>query len=107
MKINYLCNCQHTDFNNKYSYWEEKSSTDDESEILDFLLKKSLLKNMKILHIGIGNSKLAKKFSNSNEIFGITVSKNEIENANKLLLKGYSVFLLDKYSINFMNHFKD
>ena len=107
MKINYLCNCQHTDFNNKYSYWEEKNSTDDESEILDFLLKKPLLKNMKILHIGIGNSKLAKKFSNSNEIFGITVSKNEIEHANKLSLEGYSVSLIDKYSINFINHFKE
>ena len=107
MKINYVCNCRQTDFNNEFSYWEDKNSTEDENEILDFLMEKSLLKNRKILHVGIGNSNLAKKFSHSNEIFGITISKNEINHAKKLSLKGYNVFLLDKYSINFMNYFKN
>ena len=45
MKINYLCNCRHTDYNNQYSYWENKKSTDDENEILNFLNDKSLIKN--------------------------------------------------------------
>ena len=107
MKINYLCNCRQTDFNNQYSYWENKKSTEDENEILNFLDNKSLMKNKKILHIGIGNSNLARKYSNLNRIFGITISKDEIDHAKKLCLKEYSVYLIDKYSINFMNFFKN
>ena len=45
MKINYVCNCRQTDFNNKFSYWEDKNSTKDESEILDFLMEKRTKKD--------------------------------------------------------------
>ena len=107
MKIDYVCDCEQENFNNNYSYWEDKESTEDENEIIKFLKNNFLLKNKKILHIGIGNSNFAKIFSNINEITGITISKNEINYANNLNLKKYNVFLLDKYSINFENYFKN
>ena len=107
MKIDYICDCEQTNFNNNYSYWEDKESTEDENEIIDFLKNNFLLKDKKILHIGIGNSNFAKIFSNINEITGITISKNEINYANNLNLKKYNVLLLDKYSINFKNYFKN
>ena len=107
MKIDYVCDCEQENFNNNYSYWEDKESTEDENEIIKFLKNNFLLKDKKILHIGIGNSNFAKIFSNINEITGITISKNEINYANNLNLKKYNVFLLDKYSINFENYFKN
>jgi len=107
MKIDYMCDCEQENFNNNYSYWEDKESTEDENEIIKFLKNNFLLKDKKILHIGIGNSNFAKIFSNINEITGITISKNEINYANNLNLKKYNVFLLDKYSINFENYFKN
>ena len=107
MKIDYVCDCEQENFNNNYSYWEDKESTEDENEIIKFLKNNFLLKDKKILHIGIGNSNFAKIFSNINEITGITISKNEINYANNLNLKKYNIFLLDKYSINFENYFKN
>jgi len=107
MKIDYVCDCEQENFNNNYSYWEDKESTEDENEIIKFLKNNFLLKDKKILHIGIGNSNFAKIFSNINEITGITISKNEINYANNLNLKKYNVFLMDKYSINFENYFKN
>ena len=33
MKNSYICNCTKPNFKNKYSYWEDRSSTSDENEI--------------------------------------------------------------------------
>ena len=106
--MNYICNCYKSDFSkHSYTYWEDRDTTSDEIEIIDFLENSYKLESKKILHIGIGNSFFAKKFFKNNHIFGITISKKEIENANLLNLSNYKVFLCDKYSKNFKNELKD
>ena len=71
MKFN--CNCTKPLFiNRKYSYWESRETTSDERQIIEKILEDKLLFNRNILHIGIGNSELAKKIDTSNNIFGIS-----------------------------------
>ena len=106
--MNYICNCPKSDFSkHNYTYWEDRDTTSDEIEIIDFLENSYKLESKKILHIGIGNSFFAKKFFKNNQIFGITISKREIENANLLSLSNYKFFLCDKYSKNFNNVLND
>ena len=100
--MNYICNCKKSNFLNKsYTYWEDRDTTTDELEIIKFLENDNNFKFKKILHIGIGNSYFAKKFSDTNMIIGITISQKEIQKAISMNLKDYQFFLLDKYSINF------
>ena len=106
--MNYICNCPKSDFSKRnYTYWEDRDTTSDEIEIINFLENSYKLESKKILHIGIGNSFFAKKFIKNNYIFGLTISKKEIENANLLNLLNYKFVLCDKYSKNFNNVFKD
>ena len=94
------CSCKTNVYNFNNSYWEEKKATTDEIEIVSFLLnyqKKNNIKN--ILHIGIGNSYLAKKLRKFKfKIDGITISKSEYNLAIKEGIKNYKVFLINKYS---------
>ncbi len=100
--MNYICNCKKSNFLNKsYTYWEDRDITTDELEIIKFLENNNDIKFKTILHIGIGNSYFAKKFSTTNKIIGITISQKEIQKAKSMNLKDYQIFLLDKYSINF------
>ena len=99
--MNYICKCPKSDFSkHNFTYWEDRDTTSDEIEIIDFLENSYELKSKKILHIGIGNSFFAKKFF-ENQIFGITISQKEIDLANSLSLPNYKVLLCDKYSLNF------
>ena len=108
--MNYICKCTKSDFSNhNFTYWEDRNTTSDELEIIDFLENTYKLESKQVLHIGIGNSFFAKKFFKNNYIFGITISKKEIENANLLNLSNYKFLLCDKYSKNFigeLNNFK-
>ena len=100
--MNYICKCKNINFLKKdYAYWEDRTVTTDELDIVDFLKKSNRLNYKSILHIGIGNSFFAKNFSKVNKIIGLTVSKKEINKANKLNLTNYNVFLCDKYSKEF------
>ncbi len=100
--MNYICNCSKSDFSkHNFTYWEDRNTTSDELEIIDYLENSYKLDSQKILHIGIGNSFFAKKFFKKNYIFGITISKKEIERANLLNLSNYNFVLCDKYSKNF------
>ena len=100
--MNYICNCKKSNFLGKaYTYWEDRNITTDELEIIKFLENNNDFKFKKVLHIGIGNSYFAKKFSNTNKIIGITISQKEIHKARTMNLKDYQFYLLDKYSINF------
>ncbi len=102
MKTKYICNCKKFDFSSKnYVYWENRETTSDEVDIINFIKKKIDLKNKVVLHLGIGNSEIAKIFRDARKIIGITISNKEIQRANNLKLENYNVFLLDKYSINF------
>ena len=99
--MNYNCNCSRTNYSDRnYTYWENREITSDEFEIINFLEKSYDLRAKSILHIGIGNSFFAKKFS-KNQIYGITISQKEIDLAYSLRLSNYKVFLCDKYSLNF------
>ena len=106
--MNYICKCPKSDFSkHNFTYWEDRDTTSDEIEIIDFLENSYKLESKKILHIGIGNSYFAKKFFKNNHIFGITISKKEIKNANLLNLSNYKFVLCDKYSKNFKNVLND
>ena len=107
MKNNYICNCSKPNFKNNYSYWEDRSSTSDEKEIIHYLKKNINLENKSILHIGIGSSYFAQVILNKNIIFGISISSNEIFKANNLNLDNYKVYLCDKFSTNFCDLFNN
>lgn len=100
------CTCKKKNyFDTKIKYWEKRKQTSDEKTILNYLLKKKIC-NKKILHIGIGNSEIAKKMSKNNFIMGVTISKNEFEKANNLNLQNYKKILTNKYSLNFYKKVK-
>ena len=100
------CNCSKPLFiNRQYSYWESRETTSDEREIIEKILDDKFLFNKNILHVGIGNSELAKKIDASNKIFGITLSNNEIDYAKSLNLKNYKPIFCDKYSLKFKEIF--
>ena len=102
------CKCSKPSFINKqYSYWESRETTLDEQEIIEKILEDKLLFNKNILHIGIGNSELAKKIDTSNKIFGITLSNKEIDYAKSLNLKNYKTTFCDKYSLKFKEIFQN
>ena len=55
-----------------------------------------------LLHVGIGNSRLAQRFaSRAERIDGITVSLNEKSHAESLGLQHYTVYILNKHSREF------
>ena len=62
-------------------------------------LEKKKITNQKILHIGIGNSYIAKKLSQKNIIDGLTISSREIIYAKIKFIKLQFVFQ-NKFSEN-------
>ena len=84
----------------KFSYWENKEATDDEKKVLSYLQNNDLIKNKRILHIGVGNSHIAKSIKLFNKLDGITLSGNELDLGKKLNIKNYDVFFQNKYSSN-------
>ena len=102
------CNCSKPSFlSKKYSYWEDRETTTDERQIIDVMLKDKFLINKNILHIGIGNSELAKTLDSSNKIYGVSISNSEINYAKSLNLENYIIFFCDKYSIKLSNIFQN
>ena len=102
------CNCSKPSFlSKKYSYWEDRETTTDERQIIDEILKDKFLINKNILHIGIGNSELAKTLDSSNKIYGVSISNSEINYAKSLNLENYIIFFCDKYSIKLSNIFQN
>ena len=89
--------CKIFNDNSNYLYWENKSVTNDEIDILAFLKSKNDKKKLNILHVGIGNSFLASKLKNFNEIIGITISQNEIEYASTKNITNYRYFFLNSF----------
>lgn len=87
-------------FNDKklFSYWESKNITSDEKNVLNYLQKKISTKNKKILHIGIGNSYLAKTLKNFKKVDGISLSGSEIHFGLSQKIKNYNIYFLNKFS---------
>ena len=84
----------------KFSYWENKEATNDEKDVLSYLKNNNLFYNKKILHVGIGNSYIAKNLKNFKKIDGISLSKNELDLAKKYNIDNYEVFFQNKYCQN-------
>jgi len=97
-QIKCINGCDLFEDNNNFSYWENNEVTSDEKNILLYLNNNNLIKNKNILHIGIGNSYLAKNLKNFNFIDGITISNNELTYGLKLKIKNYDIFFKNKYS---------
>ena len=100
----YVCNCKKYNlFEKDYIYWEDRETTSDELDIIEFIKNKFDINDKNLLHVGIGNSEIASIFNEAKKVIGITVSKGEFNFANKLNLNNYEIFLCDKYSENFID----
>ena len=107
MENKYICNCKKFDFTSKnFVYWENRETTSDEFDVINFIKEKIDFKNKVLLHLGIGNSEIAQTFKDAKKIIGITISNREIQKAKNLKIQNYDVFLFDKYSINFCEFIK-
>ena len=84
----------------KFSYWENNETTNDEKDVITFLKNDDLFNNKRILHIGIGNSYIAKNLKDFKKIDGISLSKNELDLAKKNNIDNYEVFFQNKYCQN-------
>jgi len=84
----------------KFSYWENKEATNDEKDVLTYLKNDDLFYNKRILHVGIGNSYIAKNLKDFKKIDGISLSKNELDLAKKNNIDNYEVFFQNKYCQN-------
>ncbi len=77
--------------------WSFEPTTIDQSEIESFLERQGV-DGLAILHVGIGNSSLARRLAHrAHGITGCTVSRREQRLANSLRLPGYIVHLVNKY----------
>ncbi len=88
-------------FNDKrnFSYWENKNETDDEKYIVNYLnTNPETLQNKNILHVGIGNSYVARRLLFYNKIDGISLSQDELNLVSKLNLSNYNFFFQNKYA---------
>ena len=96
-QTNCINGCNLFNDENNYSYWENTRATSDEKDIVEFLNNSSLSNDKKILHIGIGNSFLAKNLKKFKLIDGLTISNSELIEANKNLIPNYNVFFKNKH----------
>lgn len=81
--------------------WADRPTTPDQLRIEDYLDAQDL-HGRRILHIGLGNSSLAKRFiAGAAEIVGTTVVQHEVDHARSLGMERYSAFLNNKYAASF------
>lgn len=77
--------------------WSDKETTPDQYRIERYIDRYDL-RDKRLLHIGVGNSGLARRFRNRvKEIVGTTIDQPEIDVARSLRLTNYSVVLHNKY----------
>jgi len=78
--------------------WSNKATTPDQHRIEKYIDRFDL-RDKRLLHIGVGNSGLAKRFHRRvKEIVGTTIDEPEIKVAQTLAYPNYSVVLHNKYS---------
>jgi len=69
---------------------------------IEAYLRQTCQKTDTILHVGIGNSELAERFSGSvSKIIGLTIQQGELDRALQQQIPGYLPLLLNKYSLAF------
>lgn len=77
--------------------WGDRETTPDQERIEDFIDQLDL-SDLTILHVGIGNSKLAVRFSDRVKgIVGIAISPDEVRRGVELDLPNYTPILHNKY----------
>ncbi|HEX8137928.1 MAG TPA: hypothetical protein VF544_10090 [Pyrinomonadaceae bacterium] len=77
-------------------------TTVDQARI-EAVLDKMELSGKNILHVGVGNSKFARRFAGRvNLIDGLTVNQNEKALADSLPISNYTAYLLNKYGREFL-----
>jgi hypothetical protein len=80
-----------------------KDETTVDQARIEAQLDRMELTGRNILHVGIGNSRFAKRFaSRVNLIDGLTVSHNEKALADSQEIAGYTAYFLNKYSRDFI-----
>lgn len=78
--------------------WSTKATTPDQRRIENYIDRYDL-RQKRLLHIGIGNSSLARRFHGRvKEIFGTTIDEPEIAVAAALALPNYRCLLHNKFS---------
>jgi hypothetical protein len=78
--------------------WTDQETTPDQQRIEDVLAEGGKTTGRAVLHVGIGNSSLARRFHRSAGIIdGITIQEREVEKADCLQLSNYRPMLLSKY----------
>lgn len=81
--------------------WSARPTTRDQARIEE-VIAPLLMPQSRLLHVGIGNSGLARRFCGQvAQVDGVTISHAEIEQANSLHLPNYIVRLLNKYGRDF------
>lgn len=96
-------------FIKKHSYkdpdYYNLETTEDQQEIeevLYSLIKDGSGKDFRILHVGVGNSLFAVRFSPLvKEIIGLTISNKELTRGNEKKLPNYKIYNCNKYSDEF------
>lgn len=80
-----------------------KDETTVDQARIEAVLDEMELSGMNILHVGVGNSKFARRFAGRvNLIDGLTVSRNEKAVADSLRISNYTTYLLNKYGREFL-----
>jgi hypothetical protein len=78
--------------------WTQQETTPDQVRI-EAVLDSSVIAGTQILHVGVGNSKLAHRFAGRvRRIDGLSVHQNEKTYAKVLTIANYAVYVLNKYS---------
>lgn len=78
--------------------WSDKATTPDQHRIEKYIDRFDL-RTKRILHVGVGNSGLAKRFRGRvGAIVGTTIDQPEIAVARSLNLPGYTAVVHNKYS---------
>src|ERR1700730_2417546 len=78
--------------------WTQQQTTPDQVRI-EAVLDTMALTGAQLLHVGVGNSKLAQRFaSRLSGVDGLTVHHNEEIYADALAIANYTVYVLNKYS---------
>jgi len=78
--------------------WSDKATTPDQRRIENYIDRFDL-RQKRILHIGIGNSGLARRFHRRvQEIVGTTIDEPEMKVARSLAVPNYSFVLHNKFS---------
>lgn len=85
-------------FHEEVRDWSDKDTTYDQLRIERFIDRYDL-RQKRVLHVGMGNSGLAKRFHRRTcEIVGTTIDEPEIEVARSLRLPNYRFIMHNKYS---------